>query len=204
VTWGEEPAGDSQVEVTESPRIFKTTLENVPADVPYLNVGVPARTAGRRRVGLIWNSSQWNPVRCVPFALLRNALEGLDWDLFSLQFGPERHLLPPTRPDEGDVLDTAADMLNLDLVITVDTLGAHLAGAWPVPSRSCFHSRRTCAGCCTGPMALGTRRCAFSGKPNRTTGPAFLMNSAKQPARSVSRLLRIGVGLTRYCSAIIP
>ncbi len=133
VTWGEEPAWDSQVEVTELPRIFETTLENVPADVPYLNVGDPAQPAERRRVGLIWNSSQWNPVRCVPFALLQNALDGLDWDLFSLQFGPERHFLPPTRPGEGDVLDTAVDMLHLDLIITVDTLGAHLAGALARP-----------------------------------------------------------------------
>ena len=129
VTWGEEPAWDSQVEVTELPRIFETTSETVPADVPYLHVGSTVKTSGRTRVGLIWNSSQWNLLRCVPFTMLKTALDSLGWNLFSLQFGPERLWLPPMRECEGDVLDTATDMLKLDLVITVDTLGAHLAGA---------------------------------------------------------------------------
>ena len=138
---------DQQIEVMEMPRAFRTTLDTVPAKVPYLNIGNAeiersARHLGERtrsiRVGLLWGASEWNPARSIPIAnfepltLLRNLA------LFSFQRGPRMKELQALRQeceihDTADhstsILDTSADLMNMDLFITVDTMAAHLAGA---------------------------------------------------------------------------
>jgi ADP-heptose:LPS heptosyltransferase len=61
--------------------------------------------------------------------------------LFNLQRGPERtQLFQPGAPilcdaerESLDVMETAVTIANLDLVISVDTMVAHLAGALGVP-----------------------------------------------------------------------
>ncbi len=140
ITWGAaapaiQPEWDAQIEVTELPRIFGTTVETIPADVPYLSVPRSSTRApsARKKVGVVWSSSQWNPARSVPAQLLASALRDLPWEVVSLQHGPERERFPVLHRNEGDVLDTANDMLGLDLVISVDTMTAHLAGALAVP-----------------------------------------------------------------------
>ena len=136
ITWGEAaprvpPVWDSQVEVNELPRIFRTTVETIPAAVPYLRVG-SARPKSRR-AGVIWSSSQWNPARSAPIEPLLQAFSGTGWELVSLQHGPDRDRIPTASPNEGDVFDTAVDMLGMDLIVSVDTMTAHLAGALALP-----------------------------------------------------------------------
>ncbi len=144
------PDFDCHVPLMSLPRVFGTTLESVPADIPYL--GVPAgRTADPRiavaaglKVGFVWAGSrtrQDNSMRsCTPrdFATLFTVP---DTTFFSLQVDDKDDALAPflgpTVVDLGkgfaDFADTAAAIRELDLVVTVDTAVAHLAGALGKP-----------------------------------------------------------------------
>ncbi len=151
VTWGPgapavAPVWDVQVEVTELPYLFRSTVESLPARVPYLRLpevlrGEAERRLGARRlprVGLVWASSQWDPARSVPFPLLRGLLECEGVEFWSLQTEAdnepwsawsEARGWPVRVAGEGAAEETAAMMEGMDLVITVDTFAAHLAGA---------------------------------------------------------------------------
>ncbi|HLH03810.1 MAG TPA: hypothetical protein VKX25_13650 [Bryobacteraceae bacterium] len=134
-TWGEpEPAWDAQVEVIELPRIFRTTIETIPNRVPYLHPPRRER-AGYPRIGVLWNASNYNPARSIPPALVRPLFSLENADVFSLQAGPERLDLdvPSLYEERHTLLETASIVQALDLVITVDTMMAHLAGALAVP-----------------------------------------------------------------------
>jgi len=153
------PAADFHCPLLTLPLAFNTTLENIPADVPYLRAD-PARIRhwrerlGERRqlrVGLAWSGGfrpnqpdLWsvNRRRNVPLAELA-PLRHAQIEFVSLQKGEPaaselRDLLArnwrgPRLVDFTDELedfaDTAALVENLDLVISVDTSVAHLAGA---------------------------------------------------------------------------
>lgn len=136
-TWGErEPAWDAQVEVIELPRIFRTTLDTIPHRVPYLRA--PAAALPRNaapRIGVVWSASSYNPARSVPPEQISPLFDVPGANVFSLQFGPERLALdaPALCGADTDILTTAALVSQLDLVITVDTMMAHLAGALAIP-----------------------------------------------------------------------
>ncbi len=153
ITWGEDaphlpPAWDIQVEVMELPYLFRTTLDQLPLTERYLELpgslvsqaATCMGTAGRRRVGVVWTGGEWNPERSVPFMLLRPLLgeDGVQW--WNLQGGASAHDADGTMRNNvaaitGDgLLALAATVANLDLVITVDTLAAHLAGALGRPA----------------------------------------------------------------------
>jgi tetratricopeptide (TPR) repeat protein len=97
--------------------------------------------AGKLKVGVAWQSSPTaisNPYRSrtVMIEDLRPLAEIEGISLFSLQFGPGAEALraaePPIKIHElnvGDYLDTAAAVSALDVVVTVDTSTAHLAGS---------------------------------------------------------------------------
>ena len=131
---------DVDLEIMELPHVFRSTLGTVPAEVPYLHVE-PAvnlpRTPGRRAVGLVWQSGEWDPRRSVPAALLAETLEevpGVDWHL--LQRGNALAEMPPdfgVETGSDDPTGAARVMRALDLVISVDSFPAHLAGALGVP-----------------------------------------------------------------------
>jgi hypothetical protein len=130
------------------PRGFATTLENVPASVPYLRVdaakasGWRARLAGEGlRVGVVWAGAS-RPGMAVAHAM--NARRSLPADalaalagiagvrLVSLQKGdvlPAGLGMVDPMAECADFDDTAAVVAGLDLVIAVDTAVAHLAGA---------------------------------------------------------------------------
>ncbi len=127
-----QPEWDSQIEVNELPRIFRSRVDTIPRDVPYIHVCASDLACNpRKRVGLVWQSSQWNPARSAPLDLLLESLADSGWDLFSLQFGCEQNRIPALA--QSDVLETAKQMMDLDLIITVDTMTAHLAGALGLP-----------------------------------------------------------------------
>ena len=145
ITWGPRPEFDTEIEVMELPWAFRTPACSVPADVPYLfpPEDLVARRAGRfsevdgLRAGLIWTSSTWDDTRSVPLDAVESVLAGVPEVVafYSLQHGPKhieaaaRRWLRYAGEQSSDILDTAADLMNVDLLIAVDTMAAHLAGA---------------------------------------------------------------------------
>lgn len=144
---------DYWVPLLSLPGQCETTLDNLPATIPYLAARpedqalwaarLPPATV---RVGLVWKGNPLfvnDPDRSVPsLALLAplGRIAGVQW--VSLQKGPgeEEALNPPAGlplvalgGDLRDFADTAAVLAQLDLVIGVDTAVVHLAGAMGKP-----------------------------------------------------------------------
>jgi len=135
------PSFDLQVPLMSLPMIFNTTVETIPDKVPYL-----APPAGRVsfwqsqmsekksfKVGLCWAGKSYpDPGRSCPAELLAPLAELDGVSLYSLQIGWDGALPLPMSDLTGLIHnfgDTAALISRLDLVITVDTAVAHLAGA---------------------------------------------------------------------------
>lgn len=151
ITWSDENRDlwDQQIELMELPRAFRTTLETIPCDIPYVrltreqkqNTRIRQRRVGRPRIGLQWGSGAWDRKRSLSLAQLRPLLEFAEFDYYSFQRGEERTELCnfsgyPIRDVSGDapdITEAAADLLNIDLLISVDTMLAHLAGALGIP-----------------------------------------------------------------------
>ena len=124
---------DVDIELSELPHLFRTTLENIPAEVPYVFVD-PAVLAsdGRMRVGLIWRSGDWDERRSIPFSQVQRLAQvaGVEWHILQrepLAAGWDGNFGVISGGDNP--LDDARVMRALDLVISVDTMTAHLAGA---------------------------------------------------------------------------
>jgi hypothetical protein len=143
ITWGEpEPPWDLQMEAVELPRIFRTTLETLPRRVPYV-VAPPSRlrlTPGRLHIGIVWGSGSHDMARCIPIELLSRIFTAPGCEFFSFQAGEEQTQIGPWKTlvrdlqeQNGCVLRTASRLMNMDLLITVDTMIAHLGGALGLP-----------------------------------------------------------------------
>jgi len=150
------PPFDVYAMLMSLPLILGTTLENIPAGVPYLEAD-PQRVARWRErlgsfagltVGLAWQGNPDHPddsTRSVPLARLMPLFDvpGVRWVSLQKGIGAEQiRALPRAVPivdftaemDEsgGAFMDTAAVIGSLDLVISADTAVAHLAGAMGV------------------------------------------------------------------------
>jgi Flp pilus assembly protein TadD len=132
------------------PYYCQTRLETIPAPIPYLVAQaqciaawaqrLPSDNLCKLRVGLAW---QGNPRfendadrSLASIALLRPLMDVSGVQFVSLQKGQGQDQLPcegfellPYGAELDDFADTAALIANLDLVISVDTAVAHLAGA---------------------------------------------------------------------------
>lgn len=148
------PHFDVQCPLMTLPLVFGTRVDSIPAQVPYLQVNPElARKWGdklgppnnRLRVGLTWAGGPGyknDRKRSIALSALAPLIQvaGIAW--FSLQKGPtaaEAQQIPPGTTwidftaDLDDFADTAALMSQLDLIISVDTAVAHLAGALGKP-----------------------------------------------------------------------
>jgi Flp pilus assembly protein TadD len=147
------PSHDYWTLLLSLPLRFATTLDSIPARIPYLSAAPdrlsawePRLPAGALRVGLVWagNAAQNNDAnRSLPGLA---ALAPL-WDMPGIQFvslqkgqAEEEAAAPQSgQPlthlgsDIRDFADSAAIVAQLDLVICVDTAIAHLAGALGKP-----------------------------------------------------------------------
>ncbi|MDR3435546.1 tetratricopeptide repeat protein [Telmatospirillum sp.] len=148
------PSFDYHCPLLSLPRIFGTTLANIPSQIPYLKTD-PSRVSQWKirlesitgfRVGLVWAGGPVTP---------RNSQRSIDPDALRVLAGiPDVRFIslqkyatsadglksPPSCLDLidwteniEDFADTAALVAGLDLVISVDTAVAHLAGALGKP-----------------------------------------------------------------------
>ncbi len=145
-TWGEpEPCWDQQIEIVELPRVFRTTLQSIPTVVPYLDIASARQShsedaAQPLRVGVVWAASTYNPARSIPIEHFATLFDIPGVRFFSLQAGTEQRQIEPWSAhvpslckELPDPLGTARTLKTLDLLITVDTMVAHLAGALAIP-----------------------------------------------------------------------
>lgn len=147
------PAFDVHCPLLSLPGLFETRLETIPADVPYLAAQPAAVQAFSDRlgpgdhlnVGLVWagNPRLQNDLnRSIPLERFRSLVEVPGARFVSLQkdkrAGDQELLaslggIADLAPHLEDFADTAAAIEALDLVISVDTSVAHLAGALGKP-----------------------------------------------------------------------
>ena len=145
------PPFDLQCPMMSLPLACGTTLATIPARMPYLAATPASRAAWAarlgpatgRRIGLVWSGSpghQNDRLRSIPLSLFAPLLK-LSAEFHALQReyrADDRQLLPQLglrdwSPQLTSLADTAGLVDQLDLVITVDTAVAHLAGALGKP-----------------------------------------------------------------------
>lgn len=145
------PGFDLYIPMMSLAKVFATTLDTVPADIPYLTppdvaaVQLPASMERRRQIGIVWAGKPTHQNDKNRSCTFRDFIELLGMpgvSVFSLQKGPREadiaaecceSLVLNLGPRLNDFADTAAVIQQLDMVITVDTSVAHLAGALGKP-----------------------------------------------------------------------
>jgi len=148
------PEADVHCPLLSLPLVFNTTPESIPAKIPYIapDTTILQKWAervkndrARLKVGLVWSGNpkykadQFRSISLSSFLQLWE-VEGLSF--YSLQKGeaavqvkelPEETKLVDHTDEMNDFSDTAGLIVNLDLIISVDTAVAHLAGALGKP-----------------------------------------------------------------------
>jgi hypothetical protein len=138
-------AYDVDIEVMELAHALRATSADISSCVPYLacTPAAPVRRASQLgSIGLVWDVGDWDKRRCIPPQML-SALARTGVRLFSLQQGPARQMasaIPAEDIAAPDIETLAATILRLDLVVTVDTMVAHLAGALGAPVCTLLHA----------------------------------------------------------------
>ncbi|MDG1144245.1 MAG: tetratricopeptide repeat protein [Burkholderiales bacterium] len=146
------PEFDAYCPLLSLPHVFKTTVETIPASVPYLfadqqkvsewdqELGVKTIT----RIGLVWSGAAGHKNdhnRSIPLELLTNLIDlPVEWHSLQKEYRAEDKkvlksitALKQHQDHLEDFTDTAALIECMDLVISVDTSVAHLAGALGKP-----------------------------------------------------------------------
>ena len=155
--WRDAPAFDRYCTFSSLPRLFGARLGAIEASVPYLHAD-PARLdhwqqrlrsmtpMGYRRIGLVWagrpahGNDRNRSIRLHQLAPLgaldKTVLVSLQLGEAAVQAGGYYGAAPLLNlgPEIRDFRDTAALLQTLDLLVTVDTAAAHLAGALGRPA----------------------------------------------------------------------
>jgi tetratricopeptide (TPR) repeat protein len=151
------PPFDTQAPLLSLPGIFRTSLDSVPADVPYLTAnpqlinywGARLSAYPGIKIGITWQGNPGHPDdyrRSAPLAVFSPLAKLPGVHLFSLQKGsaseqlaqvatswPITDLGPQLDEKTGIFMDTAAVLKHLDMMVTVDTAIVHVAGALAAP-----------------------------------------------------------------------
>ena len=129
---------DVDIELSELMHALRVEPRSLGQEVPYLLAEpiADAPPADRYRVGIVWASGESEAQRSVPCDLFTplESIAGVEWIV--LQRGPALEQWTHSFgriPKIEDICEEARLMQSLDLVITVDTSSAHLAGALGVP-----------------------------------------------------------------------
>lgn len=131
------PPAECDIEIMELPHALRLDPQAIPA--------APVRPAASRgAIGLCWQAGNWDPARSIDAALLAGACAAPGLRLFSLQRGPAAEAATAVfaNPHDRsmDVEDTVALIRTLDLVVSVDTMVAHLAGTLGTPTLLLLHA----------------------------------------------------------------
>lgn len=157
ITWGAlapatAPRCDVQIEVMELPYVLRVRASQLPGTTAYLelpsarkrSVAQTMKPKGFPRVGIVWAAGEWNLARSLPLDFVKQLVSIPGCEVWNLQGGVEQSRWPmlckghPAARDAAEcgdgIMTLAAVIERLDLVITVDTLAAHLAGALGTPA----------------------------------------------------------------------
>jgi hypothetical protein len=136
---------DVDCEVMELPFIFRSTVETIPATIPYLHAEAkPLNSGSEIAVGLVWQAGDWNQARCIPFSVLAPLAEIRGIQLYILQANADAAGWKEgfgIHPGECNLSEYAGLIKGLDLLITADSMPAHLAGALNVPVWTMLHEQ---------------------------------------------------------------
>jgi hypothetical protein len=123
---------DADVEIMELPHVFRTEVATIPVEVPYIR-GIRPRSvpAAWCRVGIVWKAGGWDPRRSIPFDSIRPLLDvqGVRFTALHERLTAAEASCFPDASAGSTIRELAAWVLAQELVITVDTMVAHLAGA---------------------------------------------------------------------------
>lgn len=139
---------DFYIPLLSVPKAFGTTMDTIPAALPYLRPAAEKVAAWRDKlsapglnVGLVWRGNPGNSInhkKSIPLEALAPLLvtPGVSWSIIQADATPEdiatlsgHGAVHARGPALTDWAETAALVSALDLVISVDTGVAHLAGA---------------------------------------------------------------------------
>lgn len=149
----ELPEADYYIYLMDLPGRLGVTLENIPDDPGHLirqaksrKFDLPASGRHKLKVGVVWAGNlgqKDDPKRSMAFAEMLPLMADPDLTFYSFQVGPRaaeialngaEPLICDLAPSLKTWGDTAAALLQMDLVITVCTGVAHLAGALGIPT----------------------------------------------------------------------
>jgi len=147
------PDFDLQIPIMSLPLAFKTQIDSIPSKTPYLHPNVSTveewnKLLGKKiklRVGLVWSGSdkhERDKSRSIPLAMLEKIIDlqvevhslQIDYKINDLQTLKRSHKITQHQENLKNFSDTAALIKNLDLIISVDSSVAHLAGALGKPT----------------------------------------------------------------------
>lgn len=137
---------DVDIEIMEVPHAVRAGREQVELRAPYLTLPEattpPLDSERGLAVGLVWEVGNWDKRRAIPVRLLRRLAEA-EVTLYSLQRGAAPDELAEIGAKDISTPDIAALghlIRQLDLLICVDTMVAHLAGALGCEAWTLLHA----------------------------------------------------------------
>jgi hypothetical protein len=139
---------DCDLEIMELGHALRINERSIRCAVPYVLANMhqpPLSEHGRDlTVGLVWRAGDWDERRSIPVTCLSALSQVSGVRLFSLQCGAaaaDAYRVPADDIATSDVEQTAIALRRLDLLISVDTFAAHLAGALGVRVWLLLHAK---------------------------------------------------------------
>ncbi|GAC1314847.1 MAG: hypothetical protein NVSMB2_05000 [Chloroflexota bacterium] len=119
---------DVDIEIMELAHAMRVDVASLPAPARF-SVPAAPRLSARRSVGVVGASGPWDPRRSIPPHELAAALSRIDADVFSFALDAALPLPGVRDASTSEILDVASRLHAMDLVISADTMLAHLAGS---------------------------------------------------------------------------